>query len=1195
MVNKEILRRYAFSETTFNDGISLWNSSMPVQLDYDSLTRICRGTMRTPETIRFEFTLNESYDLHRIGCSCSEFIRKKRPGLCIHLVCGLQRFLNGDYLSKPKAALQNQDQHPANHQVKTREPDGISHAEGWKRPAFLNDTVVCTVATDGMLVEGTPFLEQEESHQESVPHGRTAIKATFQAPHAALPGKPREIRTALPPESSIVDSLPMNRAAQRLLELFGQQQTGTSAELEIDDSASGHTIVQLVPILHFHSMYRDSISLSFKIGPIGKEYLLKNIADFLEHEENHQDLVFGKRFTYRPGLTVWEPLSADLHNLILGAASDAVMLFTDLDHMQHYHGVSEPRHLFLSKSRLNQFLDLMEGAHGGTGSPFLLSFQDTEQVVRAHTCPYKINLTLHAIPGGFRLSGSDTLPMYVLTKDFQLLLRNGELIRQDEAAANALHSLQITLRLADKDGIVIPESVAPAFFGTVLPLLKQHSTVTMPESLTEKLVQEPLQIRLYLDRSGDAIVAWPEWQYGTNLLTLANRAQVFRSTDGRVLLRDTAAEELPLQWLKRFGFELQATSLLLSGDDAQCDFMQNGLSRLFLMGVVFATPAFTGMQVRKKAQIQMRLSLGDNQLLTLDVLPEGMTREELLLLFAGCREKKRYVRLKDGSFLDVKETGAAEFLDMMDQLALKKESVLLPQVHLPRYRALFLDRLAKENALPMTRSREVRQMVQEITLPEDLPYRQPDGLLAEMRDYQKTGVSWLATLDRYGFGGILADDMGLGKTLQVLALLLMEKIPGAPQSRPSLVVAPTSLVYNWLAEATRFTPGLRILVVSGHADERALQRQDLEKADLVITSYPLLRRDIEAYQTFRFRYCFADEAQHIKNPASLNAQVLKQVQADSRFALTGTPIENSLTELWSIFDFILPGYLHNHHQFVTKYERPIAKGTDPGMMKRLSQQIAPFLLRRMKKDVLKELPDKIETRITCDMTDSQRKLYAAHLLHAQKEMQGVMDQMGIKKSRIKILALLTRLRQLCCHPATFVENYTGGSGKLDTLLEIVTDAMESGHRILLFSQFTGMLALIRHALVGLDVKTLYLDGQTPSEERMGMVDAFNAGEGQVFLISLKAGGSGLNLTGADMVIHFDPWWNPAVEDQATDRAYRIGQQKAVQVIRLVTSGTIEEKIDLMQQRKRNLTDQIIQPGETFLTQLSETEIQSLFA
>lgn len=529
--------------------------------------------------------------------------------------------------------------------------------------------------------------------------------------------------------------------------------------------------------------------------------------------------------------------------------------------------------------------------------------------------------------------------------------------------------------------------------------------------------------------------------------------------------------------------------------------------------------------------------------------------------------------------------------DFVESTGLKKTDS--DSVELPLSRAMYVDALAREDeGLRLERSRRFKEIVRDIKNPADADIEVPACLKGVLRDYQVTGFCWLSALASYGLGGILADDMGLGKTLQVIAFLLAHREKDAP---PALVVAPTSLMYNWLDEIERFAPQLKASVIAGSKKEREAALAVDGGYDVIVTTYNMLKRDIALYEKQRFSYCFLDEAQHIKNPSTQNAKAVKKLRTGGYFALTGTPIENTLTELWSIFDFLMPGYLFNHKLFKQRFEVPIVRAKDGHAMKNLNRHVAPFILRRLKKDVLKELPDKVESRMVNEMTAKQAKVYTAYFVQAQKEFAAELKAHGFGESRIKILALLTRLRQIACDPSLFLEDYDGGSGKLDMLEEVVSEAVEAGHRLLIFSQFTSMLQRIASRLDEQGLEYEYLDGQTPALERIRLVKDFNAGSQPVFLISLKAGGTGLNLTGADMVIHYDPWWNPAVEDQATDRAYRIGQKNNVQVLKFITKDTIEEQIYTLQQRKKALIDQMIQPGENFLTQLSEEEIRALFA
>ncbi len=452
-----------------------------------------------------------------------------------------------------------------------------------------------------------------------------------------------------------------------------------------------------------------------------------------------------------------------------------------------------------------------------------------------------------------------------------------------------------------------------------------------------------------------------------------------------------------------------------------------------------------------------------------------------------------------------------------------------------------------------------------------------------------------------------------GKTIQMLSVIVdyvqnvpekEDMIPGQEQltvgnsKRASLVVSPSSLTLNWQNEAQKFAGELKTLVIKGTLSERKRQIQELDQYDLVITSYDLLKRDIELYEekAYQFRFIIADEAQYLKNSNTQNAKAIKKIKADTRYALTGTPIENSLAELWSIFDFIMPGYLFSYRTFKASYETPIVKGEDEEAMAKLRMLIEPFVLRRNKKEVLTELPDKTITVLNNEMGEEQRNIYLNYLAQAKQELAEEIDMNGYEKSQMQILAALTRLRQICCHPSLFIEDYQEGSSKLDQCMEIIEEASNSGHKILLFSGYTSMFEIMEKELKQLGISYFKLTGATKVEERIKMVDEFNENPAiKVFLISLKAGGTGLNLTGADMVIHYDPWWNLSTENQATDRAYRIGQKNNVQVYKLITKNSIEEKIYELQQRKAELVDNMLSTKTSFINKLSREEIMNLFA
>lgn len=531
------------------------------------------------------------------------------------------------------------------------------------------------------------------------------------------------------------------------------------------------------------------------------------------------------------------------------------------------------------------------------------------------------------------------------------------------------------------------------------------------------------------------------------------------------------------------------------------------------------------------------------------------------------------------------------FFNLVEDLELTEEDLQQDEIQLSKYRALYLERMLEKNEVKSKKNKAFRQLVNDFEQIDEMEYELPQNLQATLRPYQETGYRWLRTLSDYGMGGILADDMGLGKTLQVIALLCAEY--EREVDKPSLIVTPSSLVFNWQAEFERFAPHLRVLTMTGTVSERSKKLSTLNNYDVILTSYDLLRRDIKEYEA-AFKYVILDEAHYIKNQATQNAKAVKKLNGEIRFALTGTPLENSIADVWSIFDFILPGYLLSYAKFKKQYENPIIKDKDEKLLARVHQLVAPFILRRLKKDVLTELPDKVESVVYCELDKAQRKLYEATLISMNKELQAELGEGNEGQSRMKMLAMLTRLRQLCCHPALYLENYKDESAKLNLCLELIQECKDSGHRMLLFSQFTSMFDLIAPKLDELGISYFTLTGETKSEQRVALANRFNEGEADVFLISLKAGGTGLNLTGADVVIHYDPWWNMSAQNQATDRAYRMGQQNKVQVYKLIAKDTIEEKIEKLQQRKLELSDSLVKEGETFITHLSMDDIQELF-
>ena len=579
-------------------------------------------------------------------------------------------------------------------------------------------------------------------------------------------------------------------------------------------------------------------------------------------------------------------------------------------------------------------------------------------------------------------------------------------------------------------------------------------------------------------------------------------------------------------------------------------------------------------------------------LLNLTILTKDLSEEELLELLSRYRRRKRWYRLKNGDFVDLKHADSLEEMDRMaSDLNIPMEQLIQGGVHIPKYRSLYVDRLLdSHNEIAASRDRHFKSLIRSFQTIKDSDFDVSASLSDVMRPYQLYGFRWLSTLTQAGFGGILADEMGLGKTIQMLSLL--DSLRQAGETRPALVICPASLVYNWKEECSRFTPDLSVETLAGTLSQRKSILKQIafggETADLYITSYDLLKRDITAYDGLYFSSVILDEAQYIKNHKTAIAKAVKILQADHRFALTGTPIENRLSELWSIFDFLMPGFLYTSSEFAERFETPIMKKKDPAATARMTE---PFSLRRKKTDVLKDLPEKLEEVHTSLMEDDQRKLYDAHVVH-MKEILSSSGNSG--EDKMRVLAEITRLRQLCCDPSLLFEDYKGSSTKRAACLELIQNAIDGGHRMLVFSQFTSMLSLLAEDLKQAKIPFYTITGSTPKQERIRLVGEFNSREDvPVFLISLKAGGTGLNLIGADVVIHYDPWWNLAVQNQATDRAHRIGQTHQVTVIKLITAKTIEEKIMELQEAKRDLADAIMEGQSNSLMSMTKEELLAL--
>lgn len=659
--------------------------------------------------------------------------------------------------------------------------------------------------------------------------------------------------------------------------------------------------------------------------------------------------------------------------------------------------------------------------------------------------------------------------------------------------------------------------------------------------------------------------------------------------DGRKLfLRQELVERAAGKKLVELGLRYdEPTNSYEAIGDGAIDFWSRGRSELPKDWEVYAAAP---PKVRVRARLRPRVRVNMSQSNWFDLDTEFITEDQTVDLGAVrmfLESGRKFIPLKDGTFA---ETDVDELKRVANLL---EEAGALPgksRTKLPLFHATALDLLATLGDVEI--EAKARRAIAELKEIDGIPaVKTPDGLQAELRHYQEAGLSWLWFLYRHGLSGVLADDMGLGKTVQALALLL--KVKNEHGQAPSLVVAPTSVLPNWEREIERFSPGLSYL--TWHGADRRENAEKLKDVDVVLTSYSLIRRDVEELRKLKYRTVILDEAQNIKNADSATAQACKMVEGGNKIALTGTPLENRLSELWSLFDFLMPGFLGSADAFGDRFEHPISVQGDVEVRDRLKKRIHPFIMRRLKTEVAKDLPPKTEVVTWVDMDPGQAALYREVLEESKRKVYESIDKVGFNKSRISILSALMRLRQVCCDPRLLKLPGTimPPSAKLQRFGELVDELTREGHRALVFSQFTEMLDLLKTQADEAKLTYLYLDGRT--RDRMAKVDAFNAPDGPpVFFISLKAGGTGLNLTAADYVIHYDPWWNPAVEDQATDRTHRIGQTRAVFSYKLITRGTVEEKILGLQQRKRELAQGVLGTDADVGKALTEADVESLF-
>ncbi len=929
-------------------------------------------------------------------------------------------------------------------------------------------------------------------------------------------------------------------------------------------------LVTLHPILR---LANHSPVVSFTLGNT-RQYMLKNPEAFVRAMAQGATVEYGKQLRLLHHPACFTPASRPLVALLTEQLSDGIRP----GGLRSASGLAQGE-LRVSPACLDRLLDAAD--------ELTLRRPEGDLPLRLKREAPTLSLRVEEARGGLRFIGE---PMELLPGRRELyVLRDDTLYAAGEDFTRRMEGwLQATLQAPT--GLFVAADALPAFCAGVLTAVAPYTT---PEGATEALeAYRPAkpEIAVYLDAPAeDTVTARVEYRYGG-----ARICPFSAQGDDPTIRRDPLAElQAETVLLRQFSPPPPGEELLtLQGDsDRLFTFLSTGLESLRQVATVYSTEAFDRLMPLSLPKAAVGLSLRSDLLeMALSLpLPEEV---DISALIAGYREHRPYHRLQGGRFIRLEGEVLEQLAELAEVIGLTDEELRSGRVLLPKYRAIYLEQMLRERpTVDYRRPAAVTALAERCRSAAEAEYPLPAGFCGILRPYQQQGYRWLRTMEAMGFGGILADEMGLGKTVQVIALLQAAMEEG--ETRPSLVVCPTSLVLNWEQELHRFAPGIRVLCVTGSAEARLEQLANAHDQQVIITSYDMLKRDVEAYEPLTLRYLILDEAQYIKNSGTQNARAVKVLRAAQRFALTGTPMENRLSELWSIFDFLMPGFLFPYGRFRAVFEQPILRQGENRPLERLSRMTAPFILRRLKSQVLTELPEKTQRLLPAVMELPQRQVYQHTLTLLRTQLEGSRGKPLAGRGRMTALAMLTRLRQICCDPRLCCEGYTGGSCKLEACMELLREAAAGGHKVLLFSQFTSMLALLRERLEAERIPYYLLQGSTPGAQRLQLAEAFNRDDTPVFLISLKAGGTGLNLVGADMVIHYDPWWNLAAQEQATDRAHRIGQQRPVEVVRLIARDTVEEQIVRLQESKQQLADTLIGAAGPDIAALSAEELLEL--
>ena len=965
----------------------------------------------------------------------------------------------------------------------------------------------------------------------------------------------------------------------------------------IEETSQKKKVVKIEPKLSFGRTADSDLALSFKIG-IEKLYKVKNIIELIETREQNGTLKLGTKNMISFMDYDLDEESGKYYEIIEKAKREADYISQKISNMRYYYGdnaVYLKDKVDLTPEILDMFYEATKGKTIDIdGSPFTKSIKVTEGKLKG-------TVEINQLKDNKKFAGlsvSVDIPYIMKGESGSYILDEEKAVfyKVDELSPMA-NMLVESVKDSPDMSFTIGKKNISEFYYRFLPRLLECPEIEVVEkgkTPLQKYLPPECEIVFYMDANEDFITGKVKAKYGDEEIYLHKLTDAdFPFPESRDMAYEQGAVDTMMRYLPDAGSDNETFACEKTGENT-FDLLNEGMKDMMAIGEIHASKDFEKLKIRKAPVTRVGVSV-ESGILNLDISTDDMSEEELLELLESYRKKKKFFKLKNGDFIKLDQDDTLEeLMTTMQAMGVDARDFTKGKLHLPLYRAIFVNNLLEEHdEIAADRDKNFKSLIRNFNTVKESDIEVPENLARILRGYQIYGFKWLSMLSELGFGGILADDMGLGKTIQVISLLQSRKnlLEKEGKRLTALIVCPASLVYNWEEEFRRFAPSVEVRAVAGSLSERKAILSQEVLPEVLVTSYDLLKRDIGLYEEKKFDYEIIDEAQFIKNPKAAVSKSVKVINAEHRFALTGTPIENRLSELWSIFDYLMPGFLYTYDRFRSDFENAITRHKDEEITKQLKNMVGPFILRRLKENVLKDLPDKMEEIRFSKFDAAQRKLYDAQVTHMKKLLESEDYKSG--KDKLKVLAELTKIRQICCDPELITAGYKGESAKRASCLELIESAIDGGHKILLFSQFTSMFELLERDLREKGIEFYKITGETKKEERIKLVHAFNENEVPLFLISLKAGGTGLNLTGADVVIHYDPWWNLAAQNQATDRAHRIGQTRKVSVFKLIVKGTIEEKIVEMQNAKKDLADAILSGENESLMNMSKDQLMEL--